>query len=280
MPLAAKNVLEQHVAAARCLSVNPVVGAHQGVRTTVPYSHLEMRQIALAQIALAHHCIELVPRRLRPAMHGEVFHRCDGLEILRVIALKTVNELHRQCSGEKRILSVSLLPPSPSRIAEQVDVGRPEGEALVAAVAVVADVLVVLGARFVGDHRRREKHQRIIPCRGESNGLRKHRREPRARDAMKRLVPPVVHRNAEPVDGGSDVFHLRDFFFQCHPAHEIARTLLEAQVRIAITGRRVRRLSHCCTVYEQQQGAHKSNGCAESGWGAHLLSLSERRLRR
>ena len=59
---------------------------------------LEVRQVGLAQIALAHDGVERVALRLGPAVHGEMLHRRDGLEVLRIVALQAANELHgRAC---------------------------------------------------------------------------------------------------------------------------------------------------------------------------------------
>ena len=51
---------------------------------------------------------------------------------------------------------------------------------------------------------------------------------------MQRLVPPVVSGNAEAVDCRRDVLHLRDFFLERHPGHEIGHAMLERQVGILI----------------------------------------------
>src|SRR5205814_4722923 len=52
---------------------------------------------------------------------------------------------------EERIFAVSFLAAAPARIAKDVDVGRPKGEAVVAAGISVLYSIVVLGARFGRD---------------------------------------------------------------------------------------------------------------------------------
>src|SRR6185312_654141 len=54
----------------------------------------------------------------------------DGAKILRIVALHTLNESAADLSGQERILAIGLLAATPARIAEDVDVGRPEIEAL------------------------------------------------------------------------------------------------------------------------------------------------------
>ena len=71
-----------------------VVGAHQRVRAALADARLEVRQVALAQVALADDRVERVALGLGAAVNGEVLHRRDGLEVLGVVALQPANELH------------------------------------------------------------------------------------------------------------------------------------------------------------------------------------------
>jgi hypothetical protein len=84
-----------------------------------------------------------------------------------------------------------------ARIAEDVDVRRPERQPTIAAVIVIANGLVVLGASFRRYHVGDPVHQVGVPHRCEANGLRKHRGLSGAGDAMQRFVPPVVCGNAK-----------------------------------------------------------------------------------
>ena len=128
----------------------------------------------------------------RPAVHGEMLGGGVELAVLRVVALQAAHEAHAHARGQERILAVGFLSAPPARIAEDIDVGRPEGQALVAAVFATPQGLVVLGARFVADRSRHLVHQRHVEGRGQADGLREHRRAARARHAVQRLVPPVV----------------------------------------------------------------------------------------
>ena len=207
-------------------------------------AHRELRQVALAQVALAHDGVERVALGLGSAVHGEVLDRGDRLQIRGIVALQSADELHAERSGEEGILAIGLLPASPAWIAEQVDVRRPEREALIAAVAVVAQVLVVLRPPLVRDHRRLARDERGVPGGRHADRLRKHRREPRPRDAVERLVPPVVGRDAEPRDRGCDVDHLRDLLFERHAPDEIRDARLERK-RLVLERERGRRLGRC-----------------------------------
>src|ERR1035441_2793479 len=86
-------------------------------------------------------------------MHCKVLRRSDGEEILRIVALQALHEFHTHATGEIWIFAISLLSTSPARIAKDVDVWRPDGESEENAVNIVTHCLVVLSARFSGDHR-------------------------------------------------------------------------------------------------------------------------------
>ena len=166
-----------------------------------------------------------------------MLHGRDGLQIPGVVALHAADELHREAAGEEWVLPIRLLTSAPARIPEQVDVRRPEREPLIALARAMAHVLVMLRTSFIRDDGRHPVDQGIVPRAGDPHRLRKRCREPRARDAVQCLVPPVVSGNAKPVDRRRDVLHLRDFFLERHARDEIGRTTLERQVGILIVRR-------------------------------------------
>src|SRR5436305_13434524 len=86
-----------------------------------------------------------------------------------VIALDAPDELRRENSGEERIFAVGLLTASPTRIAEDVDVRRPEGQAEVAARVPLPLRLIVFGTRFGRYHLAFRADQRFVPCRGHAD---------------------------------------------------------------------------------------------------------------
>src|SRR6266550_2680798 len=95
----------------------------------------------------------------------------------------------------------------------------------------------MLGTGLVRNDRRHPKDQGIVPSGGEADRLRKRRRESRARNAVQRLVPPVVCRNPESLDRGRDVLHLRHLLLEREARDEIAHATLEGEVGIPIVGR-------------------------------------------
>jgi len=88
---------------------------------------------------------------LGPAVNGEVFGGGDGLEVFGVRTLQAAGKGKSDLTGEERIFSVGLLTAAPSRVAIDVDIGRPQSEAVIDNMVPLALGLVVLGSRFRGD---------------------------------------------------------------------------------------------------------------------------------
>src|SRR5438045_3214123 len=86
--------------------------------------------------------IKLVAPHLRPTVHREMFRRRYRFQILRVISLETGHEGNGHPTCQKRILTIGFLAAAPARISEDVDVRRPEIQAIMLAIS------IVLGARL------------------------------------------------------------------------------------------------------------------------------------
>ena len=107
-------------------------------------------------------------------------------------------------AGEVRIFAVGLHAAAPARVAEEVDVGRPEGEALIDVALAAADEFVVLGAGFIGDGGGDAEDEVLVPRGGEADGFGENGGASGAGDAVEALVPPVVGRHVEARDGGAN----------------------------------------------------------------------------
>src|SRR5205085_6863875 len=112
--------------------------------------------------------------------------------------------------GEVRVLAVGLLAAAPARVAEDVDVRRPEGEALVARALAPPRELVVLGPRLVADRGRDVAHEGRVERRRHPDGLGEHGGRARAGHAVEAFVPPLVGGYPEAGDGRRVVHELRD----------------------------------------------------------------------
>jgi len=171
------------------------------------------------------------------AVNGEVFGSGNGFEVTRVVTLQAVDESDAKTRGEERIFAVSFLAASPARIAEDIDVGRPEGETVVASGVVVEDGVVVFAASFGRDGVGDVVEEVGVPCGGEADGLREDSGRAGTSDAVETFVPPVIRRNVETRDGGGDVLHLRDFFFEGEAGDQVVDALIDGERGVEV-GRR------------------------------------------
>ena len=85
-------------------------------------------------------------------MYGEVFGTSVQFVVLRVgRSLQSSNDLQSQYRGEIRVFSVGLLSATPTRVSENVDVRRPESQALIFPVSAFALEVVEFCTGFVAD---------------------------------------------------------------------------------------------------------------------------------
>ncbi len=233
-PLLPQDVLEEALARRARLAVDAVVGAHHRVGLALLDEGLERGKVGLPEIALARLHVEGVPLRLGAAVDGEVLGGGDHLEVARVVALQALHERDAHARGKEGVLAVGLLAATPSRVAEDVDVRRPEREALVAPPLPARRELVVLGPSFVGDGGGHLLQEGSVERGGEPDGLGKDRGRSRPRHAVKALVPPLVGRDLEPRDRRGVVRELRDLLFRGHARHEVRRAPLEVDVGVEV----------------------------------------------
>src|SRR5271154_4432044 len=95
--------------------------------------------------------VRAVTGRLGAAVDGVVLRCGNSAEVGRVIALEAFDEGDTETGGEEGVLAVGLLASAPAWIAEDVDVRRPDGEAVVDGVDVVADGFVIFRSGLGGD---------------------------------------------------------------------------------------------------------------------------------
>src|SRR5580698_10025651 len=146
VPVLAEDIFEEEIACAGGLAIDGVVGAHDGVGFGFGDGGAEGGEVGVPEVVVGGIDVDLVACGLGAAVDGVVLGRGDGFEVLRIIALDAFDESYAHARGEEGIFAVGLLAAAPARIAEDVDVGRPDGEAVVAVVIVVADGVVIFGA--------------------------------------------------------------------------------------------------------------------------------------
>src|ERR1035441_8791547 len=233
-PLLAQNIAEQSRAGAGRLAVHLVIGAHHRVRPALANRRLEMRQVALRQVRILHLGVEAVARRFGSGVHREVLGGGHHFQILRVVALQSLDEVDRQAPRQVRVFAVGLHASAPARVAHQVDVGRPEGEALVHAPLAAPLELVVLGGSLVGDRRGHAENESGIPSGSQADGLREHRGAAGGGHAVEAFAPPVVGRDGEPLDGRRLIHHLRDLLGDGQAREQVVHALCQRRIGVLV----------------------------------------------
>ena len=139
------------------------------------------------------------------------------LIIIRIIALQSAGYGYTHLLGQVRVLAIGFHTPSPARVTEDIDIRGPESKTFVTVVLLVFLVLVVFGTGLVADHREGLVNGVIVEGSRHGDRLREYGRTSGTSHAVKSLVPPVVSRDSQTLDGGGYVHHLADFLLRCQP---------------------------------------------------------------
>ena len=191
-PVAAEDVPEEHLAGAGGGVVDGVVGAHDGVGAAFGDRGAEGGQVGVPEVVRGGVDVGRVTGGLGAGVDGVVLGGGDDLEVVGVVALEAFDEGDAEAAGEEGVFAVGLLTAAPARVAEDVDVGRPDREAEVDGVDVVAEGFAVFGAGLGGDGGGDAAEQGRVPGGGHADGLREHGGVAGAGDAVEAFVPPVV----------------------------------------------------------------------------------------
>src|SRR5215469_17213580 len=123
-------VFQKHLVGAGGYAVDGVVGAHDRLHVRVNDGGAEGGKVGLFEIARADINIEAVAQGFGPAVDGVVLAGGDSFGMLGIGTLYTRDECVAHSGGEEWVLAVGLLAAAPARIAEDVDVRRPEGQSV------------------------------------------------------------------------------------------------------------------------------------------------------
>ena len=209
VPFVAEYLHQQAVASAAGFTLETVVGAHHFFHAGPPDEVFECGQICFPQVARVYVLgVETMAVPFGAGVHGEVFGAGVQLVILLSFGtLQATHDRHTHLSGEVRVFSVGFLSPAPARVAEDVDVGSPHGESLIAFQTAFLAEFRGFGAGFVGDCGEYIVEQVIIERGSHADGLREDGGESCTAYSVQRFVPPVVGFYAQPGDGGGGALH-------------------------------------------------------------------------
>ena len=200
------------------LPVESVVGAHDGLHALV-HQGAECWEIGFLQILLRYAGIEPVSKGLGTAVGRKVLGAGGNLQSL-ALALQPADEGAPQPRGERRVLPVGLLAAAPARIAEDVHIGRPQGQAMIDVSVPLSGEGVVFSPCLVGDHGSDLLHELFVEHGGEADGLGEAGSGAAPGQAVQPLVPPVVGGNPQPLDGGRVKAKLSGLFLHGHAADQ------------------------------------------------------------
>ena len=230
-------VLQQQHAGARGRTVQAVISAHHRGGAAWAQGLAKSVKIGVLEVLLIHPRVKLMARHFRPAVHREVLRSGDGFEVMRIVALQAFDEGQPHFRCQIRIFTESFLTPAPARIAKDIDIRRPERQAVIALMIVVPLGIVVFRAGFGGDSGSDAMFEIHVERSRQPDRLREHCRKPGPRIAMQRFVPPIVRRNFQTRNGRGGILHLRNLLFKRHARNKIGRTFFRRQIRIQVLNR-------------------------------------------
>ena len=218
-PGSTKDSLKERPAAAGRLPVHPVIAAHDSLHVRLLHQAAECRKIGFRHILRIRFGIKAVADCLRSGMHRKMLRACRGLKVF-AISLKPPDKSDPQRSSQVGILTVGFLPSPPSGIAEDVDIRRPEGKALVDIPVAECTVSIVFRASLCRDHITDLPQQLFIKGCPHSHRLGKAGCRTCPGNAVQTLVPPVIGRDSQTCDLRRIIPELAHFFSNRHFRHE------------------------------------------------------------
>ena len=131
-PFVTEDVLQQTSATATRFIVQSLIGTHHLTHLCIFDQRLEGRQIGFPQVACADiHQISRMTAPFRTAMYSIMLRTCPSLTVLAFLrTLQTAYDSRTHHTGKVWILTVGLLSSTPSWVAEDVDIWRPERKAV------------------------------------------------------------------------------------------------------------------------------------------------------
>ena len=223
-PLFTQDLLQRRACAAD-LAVCAVVRTHHSFDSCLFYAGFKSRQIGLFHILRIGFRIKGMPQCLRSGVNREMLGAGRRPQVSAVVAsipaLNSLDEPDAEPGCQERILAVGLMSSAPSGIAENIHIGRPEGQSLVDVPVIVCRLRIVFRASLPRDAGADFLHQILVKSCRQANGLREHGCGSGPGNAMQRFVPPVILRNIQSRNGRRVIAQLRGLFLQRHSGYQL-----------------------------------------------------------
>ena len=200
-PVIPQIVLQQLRAAAAGIAVHGIVSAHYRLYMAFLHGGLKGGKIGLRHILLTGVDIKVMPLGLGAGMDGKMLGAGSGFQVF-PLTLQAPDIGKPQLRGEIRVFAIGLMAAPPAGIAENVDVGRPEGQPLIDVPVALLGEGIILGAAFGGGNLAQMLHFVLVKGGGHGNGLGERGGYTGASHTMEGFVPPVVFGNMQTVEGG------------------------------------------------------------------------------
>src|SRR5436305_10532555 len=126
MPGPAQCVLQKELIRAGRLTINCVVGAHDGIGMAFNNRRAKCRSVRIQLVVLADVNVGEMTCGLRPTVNSEMLRRRNNSKVVRIVSLHSSDERHSQPPAQERIFSIRLLSAAPAGIAEDIDIRCPE----------------------------------------------------------------------------------------------------------------------------------------------------------
>ena len=199
-PLLPKNILQQLGASIAGSAVDGVVGTHDGLHVRFLNRRFKGRQVGVLHIPPGNIHIEAVAQRLGAGMNRKMLGAGGGFQIL-PLALQTTDVRLAQNRSQVGVFAVGLVAPAPAGVTENIDIGAPEGQAVVDVPVTLGGQCVILGPALGGCHIAQTADQVLVKGGGHGDGLGEAGCRTAPGNAVEGFVPPVVFGDAQPVNG-------------------------------------------------------------------------------
>ena len=214
-PFAADLIHQQELTAAAGLAVGSVVSTHDRFCLGILDAGLEGIEVGFLHILGIGFRIEAVAQCLGATVDRQMLGTGSGLHDF-AFALEATDIGLAQPCGQVRIFAIGFMAATPAGIAENIDIGRPEGQALINVTVFFLCKGIVLCAAFRCGYITQPLQQHIVEHSSHADGLGEAGCRTGTGNTMQRLIPPVVGGDAQTGNGRGIIAQLADFFFNGH----------------------------------------------------------------
>src|ERR1700736_1340177 len=125
LPGPAQGVLQEHGVGTRGLAIERVIGAHRAPGMVIGDRGAEGWKVGVLKVVRRGLHVCRVPSIFWARVYGEMFGGGNRPEEAGVVPLQAGDEGYTHTCGEEGVFAIGLLPASPARVSEDVDVRRP-----------------------------------------------------------------------------------------------------------------------------------------------------------